>query len=302
MKANKMSDNLTPWGELEKKDWLAEQTVKRSYQDDVVSKINKLDNQFEITKYGALSYDKDKYPLFILKNKNFDANRKNILITGGVHGYETSGVLGALEFLEQHAQKYTESFNTICAPCISPWGYETINRWNPWAVDPNRSFYDGGPAEECNLFIEALTKMQINMFAHIDLHETTDTDNTVFRPTLEKRDGKVQEIWDIPDGFYLVGDSENPQDAFQKAMIDEVRKVTHIAPTDADGKIIGKKITQEGVINYPVKKLRLCAGVTNAEYCSTTEVYPDSPRVSPENCVAAQVAAVCGGLDFLQSQ
>jgi hypothetical protein len=53
------------------------------------------------------------------------------------------------------------------------------------------------------------------------------------------------------------------------------------------------------VINYPVKKLSLCAGFSNAEFTTTTEVYPDSPKVTPENCVDAQVAAIIGGLDFL---
>ena len=118
----------------------------------------------------------------------------------------------------------------------------------------------------------------VKPFAHFDLHETTDTDNTVFRPALAERDGVVQEFSEIPDGFYVVGDIENPQAGFQKAIIDAVRKVTHIAAADKSGKIIGDPIEQEGVINYPLKKLFLCTGFSNAEYtATTTEVYPDSP-------------------------
>lgn len=30
----------------------------------------------------------------------------------------------------------------------------------------------------------------------------------------------------------------------------------------------------------------------------TTKVYPDSPRTTPEQCNAAQVAAVCAGIEF----
>lgn len=294
-----MSIKLTPWGEKDKQNWLAEQTVKRSYIEEVVSKIDSLKNQFDVSQYGALSYNPESYPLFILKNLNFDPSKKNILITGGVHGYETSGVHGALQFLSDKASNYTDHFNVIAAPCVSPWAYETINRWNPKAVDPNRSFFTGGPAEECHLLMKALSSIDLNIFAHFDLHETTDTDNSVFRPALEKRDGVPQEVWDIPDGFYLVGDSENPKREFQKAIIDSVRKVTHIAPADQNGQIIGNKITQEGVINYPVKKLNLCAGFTKATYCTTTEVYPDSHKVSDEDCVGAQIAAVCGGLGYL---
>jgi len=71
---------------------------------------------------------------------------------------------------------------------------------------------------------------------HIDLHETTDSDQTEFRPAKRAREGLDPETLEeakiadpIPDGFYLVSDSTNPQTAWQKAMIDSVREVTHIA-------------------------------------------------------------------------
>lgn len=287
------------WGQQEKTKWLSEQVIKRSYLKDVVSKIEALTNKLEIVKYGALSSHPTLYPLFLLKTKNFDATKKTILITGGVHGYETSGVHGALAFAEREVANYENYFNFIIFPCISPWAYETINRWNQKAIDPNRSFYTDSPAEECQLFLRAIQAQRVSPYAHFDLHETTDTDNTVFRPALEARDGITQEFSEIPDGFYVVGDTENPQPAFQKAIIAAVKKVTHIAPADENGNIIGAKVEQEGVINYPLKQLFLCAGFSNALYTTTTEVYPDSPRVDDANCVDAQVAAILGGLDFL---
>jgi hypothetical protein len=60
-------------------------------------------------------------------------------------------------------------------------------------------------------------------------------------------------------------------------------------------------LQQNGVINYAVKALSLCAGLTNAKFVSTTEVYPDSPKVDAKNCIQAQVAAVIGALDYLTS-
>jgi hypothetical protein len=48
-----------------------------------------------------------------------------------------------------------------------------------------------------------------------------------------------------------------------------------------------------------MQALGLCASISGARYTTTTEVYPDSPRATPENCIAAQVAAVCSGIDFL---
>lgn len=285
------------WQQAEKENWYKQQTIKRSYQDEVVAKIQKLKSKFEIEQYGALSENSNRYPLYLLRSKKFDANKKIILITGGVHGYETSGVHGALGFFETVAAEYENTFNFVCAPCISPWAYETINRWNTKAIDPNRSFYKDSPAEECRFFLNAT--LNVKPFAHFDLHETTDTDNTIFRPALEKRDDIVQEFSPIPDGFYAVGDVENPQKDFQKAIIDAVRKVTHIAPPDENGKLLGDKLEQEGVINYPLKKLFLCAGAFNSEYCTTTEVYPDSPKVTPQICIDAQIAAITGGLGYL---
>jgi hypothetical protein len=289
----------SPWGPSEKEAWLKEQIIKRSYKNEVVSKINELKDSYDVTQYGALSYNPELYALFLVKSKSFDSNKKTVLITGGVHGYETSGVHGALAFMSQEANKYADKFNFVCAPCISPWAYETINRWNPKAVDPNRSFFLEGPSEESNLFLKAIASLNVEIFSHFDLHETTDTDNTVFRPALEQRDGKPQELSAIPDGFYVVGDTHKPHPEFQKAIIASVKKVTHIAPCDANGKIIGVKIEGDGVINYDIKKLFLCAGFSNAEYTTTTEVYPDSPLVNDDNCIDAQVAAIRGGLDYL---
>jgi hypothetical protein len=287
------------WGPAEKENWFKQQNVKRSYQDEVVRKIKNLSAQFDIQQYGALSQDPESYPLFLLKSKNFDTSKKTILITGGVHGYETSGVHGALDFLKNAAAPFSHKFNFVCTPCISPWAYETINRWNPKAIDPNRSFHKDSAAEECQHFLAAITALNIKLLAHFDLHETTDTDNTLFRPALEQRDGIPQELWEIPDGFYLVGDSKNPQPEFQKAIIDSVRTVTHIAPHDENGKIIGVPVEQPGVINYDVKALSLCAGFSEANYVTTTEVYPDSPKVNDAICIEAQIAAIKGGLDYL---
>ncbi|MDO6583084.1 M14 family metallocarboxypeptidase [Photobacterium sp. 2_MG-2023] len=290
------------WTMKEKAEWLARLTIKRSYLDEVVTKIDALKDRFDVAQYGALSYDTEKYPLFVIKSRHWNTQKPTILITGGVHGYETSGVHGALQFVDEKAQHYSQYFNILVAPCVSPWGYETINRWNPHAIDPNRSFYDNSPAEESAALMKMVSDQDAEILAHIDLHETTDTDETEFRPALAARDGIEYKPGSIPDGFYVVGDTDNPHDAFQKAIIDEVRKVTHIAPPDDEGNIIGSPVSQEGVIDYPLKKLGLCAGLSDCQYSSTTEVYPDSPLVTPSECNNAQVAAIVGALEYILKQ
>ncbi|TDE20594.1 DUF2817 domain-containing protein [Vibrio owensii] len=290
-----------PWGEAERKAWCEQRDVKRSYQEEVVTKIDALRERFDVEQYGALSYDEARFPLFCIKTRNWDAAKPVVLVTGGVHGYETSGVHGALKFVDTQAERYAEHFNIVVAPCVSPWGYEVINRWNPNAIDPNRSFYADSPAEESANLIKLVATLG-DVLMHIDLHETTDSDETEFRPALAARDGLEYIEGMIPDGFYTVGDTENPQSEFQKAVIESVAKVTHIAPADDKGEIIGSPVVQFGVINYPMVKLGLCGGVTNCTYGTTTEVYPDSPKVTDEECNDAQVAAVVGGLDYVLAQ
>ncbi len=287
------------WQDVEKAQWLAMQNVKRSYADDVLSQLHVLSSQFEIKEYASLDYASGTFALFALSSLTWDKSKPNVLITGGVHGYETSGVHGALRFALSAAQNYQDRFNLMIVPCVSPWAYETINRWNPNAIDPNRSFYSDSPAQESAALMKLVSGLEFIM--HIDLHETTDTDNSEFRPALGARDAVEHKEWAIPDGFYTVGDTLKPCPEFQKAIIQAVEKVTHIAPADESGRLIGELLQQKGVINYATKALGLCAGLTNAKFVSTTEVYPDSPKVDNNNCIQAQVAAVTGALDYVSS-
>ncbi len=288
----------TPWDESEKAQWLAEQSIKRSYEEEVLDALSSLDDRFDVIQYGSLPTDPERYPLLAVQMASTNPDAPWVLITGGVHGYETSGVQGALAFLAEHALDYRDRVNLLMVPCVSPWGYETINRWNPNAVDPNRSFYQDSPSEEAAELMVLVEQSELDFLMHIDLHETTDTDESEFRPALAARDGEKFEPGIIPDGFYTVGDSENPQPDFQAAIIAGVEAVTHIAPPDEKGEIIGDKPTQHGVINYRFAEWGLCPAITDATYTSTTEVYPDSESATPEICIAAQVAAVKAALDF----
>ncbi|CAH9054846.1 hypothetical protein PSECIP111951_01121 [Pseudoalteromonas holothuriae] len=288
-----------PWQAHHKQQWLNEQQVKRSYFKDVVSQINALETQLCKEQYGTLNYHNSCYPLYALKSKNWQPNKPTVLVTGGVHGYETSGVHGALSFAQHHVSHYEKTFNIIILPCISPWGYETINRWNPNAIDPNRSFYENSPADESQLAMEYITALNCDILCHVDLHETTDTDNSEFRPALAARDGVQNHNWNIPDGFYLVGHTQKPQPEFQSAIIEKVATVTPIAPADASNQLIGVPVEQFGVINYDGTALGLCMGMTSAPYVTTTEVYPDGASATPQNCIDGQVGAITGALDYL---
>lgn len=289
----------TPWGPAEKALWRSRQQVQRRYADDVLPVIERLRAHFDVIQYGELDYSPDgRYPLFALRSRDWRDELPVALVTGGVHGYETSGVFGALRFAERDAGAYAGRVNLLIAPCVSPWAYERIHRWNPDAVDPNRSFRTPSPAGESAALMQLVEPLLGRFLLHIDLHETTDSDESEFRPALAARDGKPFEPGAIPDGFYLCADSAAPEPGFQQAVIEAVAKVTHIAPPDEKGEIIGSPVVAHGVIEYPCRELGLCAGMTGARYRTTTEVYPDSPRATPEQCNEAQAVAVRAALDY----
>jgi len=287
-----------PWGAAEKALWLARQVRQRSYQDDVLAAIEPFRERFDVTEYARIDYPPESFSVQAVRNRDWRETLPVALVTGGVHGYETSGVHGALRFIDRHMADYAGRMNVLVAPCVSPWAYERIHRWNPQAIDPNRSFRQGSAVAESAALMRLVAPLRERVLVHIDLHETTDSDESEFRPALAARDGKPFQPGEVPDGFYLVDDSESPQPDFQRAVIAAVAKVTHIAPADANGEIIGSRVVAPGVIEYALNSLGLCAGITAAKFKTTTEVYPDSPRATPEQCNAAQAAAVCAALDY----
>jgi hypothetical protein len=295
----------TPWSNSERAEWLAQTKILRSYREEVLDKIDKLKDTMDVVQYGALSHNQDRYPLMAVKSRDWQPEKKPcVLLTGGVHGYEKSGIFGAIRFLETKALLYAKHFNIIVAPCVSPWAYEHIQRWQADVEDPNRSFKKGEESlqtEESRALMQYLQTLGVSKrwICHIDLHETTNSDDTEFRPARAAKAGLDYTPSGIPDGFYLVTDSLNPQLEWQSAIIDSVRKVTHIAPPDGQGKIIGEPVVAEGIISIATKEYGLCGGVTGGDYTTTTEVFPDSPRATDEICNQAQVAAITGALDYI---
>ena len=293
-----------PWGPAEVQQWRERQVRQRSYADDVLAAIEQLRAQWDVECYGEVVYadaaqGEERFPLMALRSRSWSSAWPTVLVTGGVHGYETSGVHGALRFAADHAAAFAGRVNLLVAPCVSPWAYERIQRWNFDALDPNRSFRADSPAQESAALMRLVAPLLGQFAAHIDLHETTDTDESEYRPAVAARDGKAFEPCVIPDGFYLVDDTANPQPAFQQAILRAVEQVTHIAPADAEGGLIGTPLEAPGVIAYDVKGCGLCTGITGARCTSITEVYPDSPRANPAQCIAAQVAAVGAALGFV---
>ena len=316
-----------PWTKQEDEDWKARAQRIRSYQDEVVQPLEVFataaaasDWEVLLETYGTLSSSSDAnpYPLLAVRCKQWKANVPNVLITGGVHGYETSGVQGALLFLQTAlAQQYKDRINWVVIPCVSPWSYEHMERWQADLLDPNRSFFPQRPdlqTPESKAVIQYLQSMVLatgssssSWTCHLDLHETTNSDATEFRPAKFAKAGANEYPGDdIPDGFYLVGSSNSVAGDdnlhFLRSIIQRVKTVTHIAPTNEHGHLVlNQPAVDNGIMLLPFSRIGLCCGVTDAPFVATTEMYPDSPNpnITPDVCNQAQVAAIAGALDFV---
>ena len=103
-----------PWGAEEVAAWRSRQSRKRSFEADVQSAIERLRARFDVVEYGRLDYPPDSYPLFAIKSRAWRDELPCALVTGGVHGYETSGVHGALQFVDRAYGAATKA-GSICS-------------------------------------------------------------------------------------------------------------------------------------------------------------------------------------------
>lgn len=89
----------------------------------------------------------DSYPIFCVSLEVGQGVKKNILITGGIHGDEPAGPASVLRFLERDNTHLLQRFKFLILPCINPYGYVHNTRENKRGVDLNRSFEETGIAE-----------------------------------------------------------------------------------------------------------------------------------------------------------
>ena len=300
-----------PWNAEERAAWLKKCNVKqRDYFTDVVSPLFRYTcGVAKLFQYGELDYRQlvgVKYPLYAVRSEPWNAELPLIVITGGVHGNESSGIHGALRFIFNHfaATAALGSANLLVLPCISPWGYEVKQRWTPEAIDPNRQFNPSAPAGSC--CPEAASAMCVihewscastRVLLHVDLHETTDTGITEFRAAEFARDGKpLGEAWASPYGFYTVSDANRPEPEFQAVVVSAAAQHTQIAAGDEKGTIIGVPLAQRGVVSYP--GVNLCGNHTPAKYVTTTEVYPHGEFATDEDNNELQTAVVNAAIAY----
>ena len=89
----------------------------------------------------------DDYPIYRAVLTDGSDARKDILVTGGIHGDEPAGPASVLRFLERDNTDLLHRFRFLILPCINPYGYVHNTRENKRDLDLNRSFEEAGIAE-----------------------------------------------------------------------------------------------------------------------------------------------------------
>lgn len=263
--------------------WLAAQgELQRSYHDDVVRKLEVLKVDFVVESYGALSYDPLRYPLLVVKSRDWNLTKPTVLVTGGVIGCETSTIEGCIAFLESRARSYCETFNLVVVPCVSPWCYETFKSWNPLSVDPNLSFRMNGPAEESAKLMALVASLGVEKWCcHIDLHESMDCDASTRIPN-------------TGNGFYLVDDQAKPNPDWLSAIASGLQVASGMMSLQDPNTSFC-----DSPVHLDAKSLGLCIAATNAPFAACTAVQAESHLAATGQLRHAQSGAVVAALDHL---
>ncbi len=279
----------------------------RDYYRDIVSRLKRLpSNTHLLERYGSVDPNRGKYPLYCVTAGNVLNGNPNILITGGVHGYEPSGIEASVRFLEKEARKLSNQFNFVVFPCISPWSYEHNHRWNWKAEDPNRCFApDNVPdIDECRHFMNNMAFRQTHFDVAIDLHETPDRDIELRQERAGRFGTRLEEYWQhVPQGYYLMlTRDKNEQNVdetilFGQSIINEVQKISPIA---SEVEILENRNHSGMTLSPAVKGTMRSYLKSYATHIAITEVYPDHPRMNKEKAVQAQLASIHGALKFIK--
>ncbi|MBW2971628.1 succinylglutamate desuccinylase/aspartoacylase family protein [Candidatus Woesearchaeota archaeon] len=154
--------------------------IIRSYRRDVISKLERLPHLCNTI--GRLTNESGAYPLFrvVAAQGGRHNGRKDVLISGGVHGDEPSGVYAVMDFLEHHVWEYLDRFRFFAYPCINPWGFERHLRDNAQGVNINRTFGDTLTSEEGEAVKSSIKQANRRYAITDDMHESGTEEGNVY--------------------------------------------------------------------------------------------------------------------------
>ncbi|MFQ5781188.1 MAG: M14 family metallocarboxypeptidase [Nitrospiria bacterium] len=123
---------------------------------------------------GKVRTKRASYPFWMATTPS-GSRKRQICLTGGIHGDEPSGVeaiLGAMRLLKANPLLMSR-FHLTIFPCVNPIGYEYDIRGNGSGQDLNRQFNLRRPLSEVRFIREALKGRRFDLA--LEFHEDVDT-------------------------------------------------------------------------------------------------------------------------------
>ncbi len=277
----------TPWGEAEKAEWRSRQVRRRSYADDVLS----------ADRTPARAFRGDAVRPARLCARPLSAASRCAAASGArscrarwspaaCTATRPAACTARCSSSTRTRPTTPGAINLLVAPCISPWAYERIHRWNPRGDRPEPFVPREQPGWRIGGAVRLVAPLRDRLLVHVDLHETTDTDESEFRPALAARDGKPFEP-DGDSGRVLSGRrcraARSRSSSRRSSMRSRRSRISRRA--DAQGRDHRLAPGRAGRDRYRAAQARPRAPASPTRATRpTTEVYPDSPRATPEQC------------------
>lgn len=117
------------------------------------------------------------YPLYKIVLNDTKRAKRTICFSAGIHGDETSGPLGILEFLRGWKKGWYAETKIILLPVCNPWGYDRGLRTNGHR-NLNRHFCDRRLSDESAILYNAVRHEKLSLFCA--LHEDEDKEDFYF--------------------------------------------------------------------------------------------------------------------------
>lgn len=276
--------------------WYGEQKQVRDYKQSVVERALAvtLPPSLKLSVYGT-AYGDD---LICVTPRHIDSSKPSLSVTGGVHGYEPSGVESCLHLIETGAQNLRDRANVFLFPCVTPAAYRIHHRWTHGAEDTNRGFFDGTTVIESALLMQRIKSLGVKFACAIDGHETPVEDRLFRRLRTDRYGTALTGDPDLlPNGFHLmVPDTALLRQSVQNcacAMISAVEKMTPIATDE----IIAGNVNDGGIVPSTASNTLTRWMNERAAFAATTEVVTEG--ITPYQATRIQLTAIHAAADYV---
>ena len=173
----------------------------------LVKEIEKIPNHKIIGYTG----EKKEFPFYMIKTGK---GKRQVLISGGVHGDEPAGCFAVIDFFKNHVKKYENDFEFIAFPCVNPFGIENDRRDNFQGLNLNREFSQNSKAFETRLILKEIKNMKF-LFT-MDFHETWTNATRV--------EGSLEPEGEDPHEFYFWEICSDKSKRVGTKIIENIRK------------------------------------------------------------------------------